>query len=62
MWADIFRKLDQHGITLKSYPSLCEAIMEVCEKVAKDERDACIDIVMEMDDKDEIIQAIRNRE
>lgn len=48
MRAEIFEKLSKHGITMQSFPSLFEALLEVCEEVVKEEREACCALLEKM--------------
>lgn len=45
MNGSVFEQLRKVGITPESFPSLYQAILEVCVEIIRDEREACAQVV-----------------
>lgn len=70
MKSSVFEQLQKVGITPESFPSLYQAILEVCVEIIREEREACAQVVEAQaklwDDKvqyalEDVIDAIRSR-
>lgn len=70
MNSNVFEQLRKVGITPESFPSLYQAILEVCVEIIRDEREACAQVVEAQaklwDDKvryalEDAVDAIRSR-
>lgn len=45
MKSSVFEQLQKVGITPESFPSLYQAILEVCVEIIREEREACAQVV-----------------
>jgi hypothetical protein len=45
MKSSVFEQLQKVGITPESFPSLYQAILEVCVEIIREEREACVKVV-----------------
>jgi len=45
MNASVFKQLQKAGITPESFPTLYQAILEVCVEIIREERAACVQVV-----------------
>ncbi len=70
MKSSVFEQLRRVGITPESFPSLYQAILEVCVEIIRDEREACAQVVEAQaklwDEKigyalQDVVEAIRER-